>query len=220
MKALQGFMGRFESYRSLVGSTLWILSIQYFITQLFVASSWSRQYSLLHNTISDLGNTACGLYRDTFICSPSHSWMNASFIVLGLSMSIGSVLLRRQYAKNTGSTAGFWFMCLAGLGTAVVGLFPENTIGTLHVFGAALPFLVGNVALVILGYTLRIPHALRYYTLISGVIALAALILFLTHTYLGIGIGGMERITAYPQTIWLIVFGIYSICLPQRRTYG
>ena len=40
-------------------------------------------------------------------------------------------------------------------------------------------------------------------------LALLALILFATHTYLGLGAGTMERIAAYPETLWLIIFGAY-----------
>lgn len=195
----------------LLGSILWILSVQYFVAQFFVALAWAEPYSVLHNTISDLGNTACGLYDGGFVCSPSYGWMNASFAILGLSMSLGSLLLYRYYSKSAASATGFSFMCLAGVGTALVGIFPENTIGALHVTGAALPFLFGNVALVLFGFTLRLPRTLRYYTSISGFVALGGLLLFLTHNYLGLGTGGMERITAYPQTVWLIVFGVYSL---------
>jgi hypothetical membrane protein len=194
----------------LLGSIFWILSAQYFVTQFLVALRWAKPYSVLHNTISDLGNTTCGPYRSGFVCSPSHSWMNVSFIALGLSMILGSVLLYRRFAKNAAATIGFGCMSLAGVGTALVGIFPENTVSTLHIIGAALPFSVGNVALILFGCAIRMPRILRYFTVISGIVALAALLLFLTHTYLGIGIGGMERITAYPQTIWLIVFGVYS----------
>lgn len=195
----------------LLGSILWILNIQYFITQFFVALDWPKSYGVLHNTISDLGNTTCGLYRGDSVCSPSHSWMNLSFVALGLSMSLGSILMYRSYTKNLASATGFGCMFLAGLGTILVGIFPENTISVLHIIGATLPFLVGNLGLVVLGLTLHVPRALRYYTSISGLVALAGLLLFLSHTYLGIEIGGMERITAYPQTIWLIVFGIHSL---------
>jgi hypothetical membrane protein len=211
MQVLRAPKKNFETPYSLLGSILWILNIQYFIAQFFVALDWPKPYSVLRNTISDLGNTACGSYRDGLVCSPSHGWMNASFVALGLSMSLGSTLMYRQCARSAASAIGFGFMFLAGLGTALVGIFPENTASMIHIIGAALPFLVGNLALMILGFTLRMPRTLRYYTIISGLAALVALLLFLTHTYLGLGIGGMERITAYPQTIWLIVFGIYSL---------
>jgi hypothetical protein len=56
---------------------------------------------------------------------------------------------------------------------------------------------------------LPIPRPLRIYSLLTGAVALAGLALFVSHVYLGIGDGGMERVAAYPQPIWLIVCGLY-----------
>jgi hypothetical membrane protein len=106
-------------------------------------------------------------------------------------------------------------MELAGFGSALVGVFPENTISQFHILGASLVFILGNLALIILGLTLKLSSTMRKYTIGSGIVALIALILFFTHTYLGLGIGGTERITAYPQTIWLIVYGLYALRNPK-----
>jgi hypothetical membrane protein len=195
----------FTNHYPLVGPTFWIISLQYFITQIVVAAGWPWPYSWLNNTISDLGATAC----NPSVCSPYAAWMNASFIVLGCTMIAGSALIHQEFKKSRASALGFIFMGLAGFGTIMVGLFPVTTGGSLHTLGAALPFLIGNLGLVVLGLALDLPRNLKYYTLLSGLIALIALPLFYSHTYLGIGQGGMERIVAYPQTIWLIVFGLY-----------
>lgn len=192
-----------------IGPAMWMLSIQYYLIQVVVAASFRIHYSLAHNTISDLGNTACGNYGGRFVCSPLHSLMNASFIALGIFMAAGSLLIYQEFKKTTTTLVGFSFMAVAGIGTLLVGIFPENTINILHLTGALLPFFVGNVGIVVLGFALDIPKSLHVYTLATGFISLIALVFFVTHTYLGIGIGGMERITAYPQTMWLIVFGIY-----------
>lgn len=184
-------------------------SIQYFITMAVVGMAWATHYSILNNTISDLGNTACGVYSGRYVCSPLHAWMNASFIILGLTMAIGSILIYHEFRRTLASAVGFGCMALAGIGTIVVGLFAENTLSSLHEFGAALPFVVGNLALIILGLALDMPKLLRFYTLASGFISLTAFGFFITHHYLGLGIGGMERLVANLQTIWLIVFGIY-----------
>lgn len=192
-----------------VGPIMWMLSIQYFVVQIVVARAFLVQYSLANNTISDLGNTDCSLYSGRYVCSPLHSLMNASFITLGLFMMLGSLLIYQEFRETRQSLVGFSFMFLAGLGTLLVGLFPENTISDLHTFGAFLPFFVGNVGITILGAALQIPRSLRIYSLATGVISLIALIFFFIDHYLGLGIGGMERIVAYPQTVWLIVFGIY-----------
>lgn len=188
---------------------MWMLSIQYFTTQLMTALVWANPYSIRLNTISDLGNTACGIYNMQTVCSPLHNYMNASFILLGLFIVAGSLLIHQEFRETRGSAAGFFCMALAGVGTLVVGLFPENTISALHIAGATLPFVFGNVAMLILGTTLPVPKLLKIYTVTSGFVGLAGLVLLLSKHYLGLGDGGMERVTAYPQTIWLIAFGLY-----------
>lgn len=193
----------------LIGPGIWILSVQYFVIQIIVAFAYKTTYSLRFNTISDLGNSACSIYSGRYVCSPLHNLMNVSFILLGLIMASGSLLIYQEFKKDRATLIGFSFTAVAGLGTLIVGFFPENTISFLHTFGASLPFLLGNVALVIFSVSLAIPKLFRYYTFLSGILALIALIFFYTGHYLGLGIGGMERIVAYPQTLWLIVFGVY-----------
>lgn len=164
---------------------------------------------MLTNPISDLGNTACGIYDDRYVCSPLHDWMNASFILFGLTVTIGSVLLYHGFRQSIRSYTGFSMMALAGIGTVLVGAFPENGIGALHTLGAALPFLLGNLSLIILGLSLEIPRWFKYYTVTSGIIGLVALVFLVFQNYLGSGLGGLERVVVYPQTVWMITFGVY-----------
>jgi hypothetical membrane protein len=131
--------------------------------------------------------------------------MNASFILLGLAMTAGSVLLHREFR---GSRAGFSLMALAGVGAMLVGVFPEDTIYWAHIAGADLAFLLGNVALIVLGLTLRVSRWFSWYCIASGTVALVALVLFLTHHRFFWELGGMERLVAYPQTIWLVAFAV------------
>lgn len=195
-----------------LGPFLWLASIQYFITQIITAVAWVTTYSWWNNTISDLGNTACGMYGPLYVCSPLHMLMNTSFVVQGITTIAGAVLIRKQFGPSKLTTAGFACMALAGVGTILVGLFPENTIAILHIVGAALPFIFGNIGIVILGSVLKkLPKWLRIWGISTGALGLVGLVLFLFHIYLGQGIGGMERIVAYPQTIWMIVLGSYLL---------
>ena len=101
-------------------------------------------------------------------------------------------------------------MGLAGVGAVLVGIFPENTNGTMHKVGAGLAIGLGNVGIFILGAVLSgLPESMRRYMLVFSTISLTALVLFATHKSFGIGAGTMERVAAYPQTIWLITFGLY-----------
>lgn len=214
MRRIKIFTDRFP----LLGPLVWVLSIEYFIVQIVAASAWKFPYSWRFNTISDLGNTICGNQSGRQVCSPMHSLMNGAFVLLGLIMAIGSLLIYQEFREHRATLVGFSMMALGGLGTILVGLFPENTVAALHITGAALPFVFGNLSLVVLGVSLfKIAPVFKTYTIISGLVPLIALVLLLSRHYFGLGVGGMERLVSYPQVIWLVIFGSY-MSKSQYRT--
>ena len=158
-----------------LGPLIWFATLEYFVIQYIVAANWATPYSLLRNPISDLGNTGCGLYEGRHVCSPEHGLMNFAFVALGLLMAAGAPLIHQEFREHRLAVVGFGGMAIAGLGTVLVGLSPENVNHTVHVFGAAGPFLVGNVALVILSCTPTMPISVRALTGIAGVIGLVGL---------------------------------------------
>jgi len=194
-----------------LGAILYVSTIQYFLVQLLVSLRWSPPYSLSRNTISDLGNTVCGKFNGRHVCSPLHSLMNVSFVLLGLAMIGGSLLVCRYVSTSRAQTVGFMSVAVGGVGAVMVGIYPENTIPALHGIGASLPFLVGNIGLLVVGFSIGGPAALRVYTVLSGSVALIFLVFYAAGHYFGLGEGGIERVVAYPQTVWLIFFGIYLI---------
>jgi hypothetical membrane protein len=197
-----------------VGPAIFMLSVLYLLAQLVVARAWSPPYSFATNLISDLGNTACGRYHASYVCSPRHALMNAAFIFLGVVMVTGSALLSQEFtirskSNRTGAAGGFALVALGGFGAILVGSFPENTISALHVLGAGLSIGSGNVGILVLGRTLPLPAGMRAPMYAASVLSLAALLLFAAHEYLGLGAGTMERLAAYPETLWMLCFGIY-----------
>ena len=199
--------GRYQK----LGPILYVSSIQFFVVQIFVAMRWNPPYSLTRDTISDLGNTACGTFNARLVCSPLHGLMNVSFIVLGVAMAAGSVLISRQFASSRAATTGLAAMAISGVGVIIVGIFPENSIPAFHGLGAAIPFTVGNAALIIMATAPMMPMVLRLYSFLSGALAILALVGYSSHHYLGLGEGGIERVVAYPQTVWLIVIGLFLL---------
>src|SRR3954471_20291531 len=102
-------------------------------------------------------------------------------------------------------------------GAVLVGILPEDSIFWAHIAGQDLAFVFGNIALIIFGFTLRFPRWFRWYSIASGVVALTALVLFLSHHRFFLGLGGMGRVVAYPLIIWLVVAGLYA-ALTRHRT--
>ena len=213
-------------HKFLIGSTLWILSIQYFIIEYIVQRAWSPvPYSLRFNTISDLGATVCGNLPviGTFACSPLHALINSSFVLNGVLAIAGLYLLRSIFPKHQAVSLALLLIALGSLGTIGVGVFPENENIVPHMISAGIVFILGNLGLLLLGkklYQLQWHKKYARLTMFLGALGLSALVILpLTLSPLG-GIGVMERIVAYPVTIWVIVSGILIVRSELRLDYS
>jgi hypothetical membrane protein len=207
--------GRLHDAHPSLGPAIFVSAAIYFVVQIIVAWVFIPSYSLVTNSISDLGETSCGGYGSPGMCSPRWWLMDyAGFFLLGLIMVIGSALLYHEFTERVPrerrtAMFGFSLMALAGLGSILVGFFPENENRNMHIIGAFLAIAIGNIAILVLGAGLTLPESMRRSMLIFSSLALAALLCFASHKSFGIGRGMMERIAAYPVTIWLIAFGLY-----------
>lgn len=199
-----------------IGAGLWAINIQYFIVQIVAAAAWTTPFSLRTNYISDLGNTVCGMYNHRYVCSPDHMLTNSSFIILGVTQLLGAMVLMRLPQTSRFARVGYATVIVAGIGTTFVGLFPENTVAIFHTLGATMPFLVGNLSPFLIARGNRSwPTWLRRYSYCSTAVGLGALVFFMTGHYGWLDAGGIERVVAYPQTIWLIIVG-FNFLLRRR----
>ena len=212
-----------DAYPSL-GPAIFTVASLYFLVQVIAAWVFVPSYSLVTNSISDLGETSCGGYGSG-MCSPRWWLMDyVGFLVLGVVMVIGSALLYHEFTERPprerrAAMVGFSLVALAGFGSILVGFFPENENRTMHIIGAALAIGVGNIAILVLGVVLILPESMRRSMLLFNSVALVAAVCFASHRYFGIGHGTMERVAAYPVTIWLISFGLYIWRFHPKRSH-
>jgi hypothetical membrane protein len=201
-----------------LGAVCWLLApIQYLVLQIIAAAAWTRPYSWFDNYISDLGNTACGPFSATptapsYVCSPLHAVMNSSFVIAGVLTVLGAILLwrGRYWVRRTLVAVGLCLMIGNGLGKLAVGLAPENENIALHALGA-LNIPIGSIAIVLLGLAmLKTTRVIGIFSLVVGVLGFVSFVLFVGGHYLGLGIGGMERLAEYPAEIWLGVLGVVA----------
>jgi hypothetical membrane protein len=164
---------------------------------------------LIDNRVSDLGSTACGrTVANTLICSPLHAVMNMTFVLTGVLILIGLFPTRLVWPRRRLATWGLVLLAVAGAGTMLVGLSPENVNVVLHVIGA-LNIPAGNLAMILLGLAIwRDRHGMARFSVAAGVVGLLGMLAgpFLV-ILTGHGGGLAERIALYPLIIWLIVFG-------------
>jgi hypothetical membrane protein len=201
--------GRLTDMRSATarfGAACWVLAAVAFVAaHLVVQAAWIQPYSWVNHNISDLGNVTCGLWGDDrrYVCSPRHAWMNAALVVSGLLLTAGVLLLRRYWRTRTAPT----LLLAATLAWVLVGFVPADVHLEWHLLGAVLIFFAGNVGLLLAGRS-GWPAPLRRFAVVTGVLGLAAAALHLSGTYLGLGMGGTERVTAFAVPVWMAAAGL------------
>lgn len=200
--------------RAVGGAVAWISIAQYFVVEELVRRSWTLPYSRRANYISDLGALTCGRYKGRQICSPDHASMNLSFGLVGAAIGVGALLVRRRQPAVLSIPTTALYVA-AGAGSVVVGLFPEDTIGALHVLGTGVFFVGANLGHVLLGTRLR-RRGSRYGTVLAvvGAVGLVGTVLTATGVSLGAGIGLVERVVVYGADGGFIVTGLLLLGSP------
>jgi hypothetical membrane protein len=94
-----------------------------------------------------------------------------------------------------------------------VGVFTENS-EPMHSIASLLVFLFGSLSAIYSFRVMKLPLSLI--SIFLGVMSLSALVLFAAQQYLGLGVGGMERMIMYPILMWTIGFSGYLFAFPEK----
>lgn len=207
------------------GLLLLVASVQFVLGMAVTQLGWTTPYSLSTNYISDLGAVHCGPIGGIdprYVCSPWHLVFDSSIVILGLLTLAAVVLLWRFLGPGALSALGLILLALSGVGAMGVGFSPEDVNLTIHQLSALIAFACGNTALILLGAVLwRHLHFGAAYGLLSVILGLVgwfALILFLTHHFWPLGVGGYERLTVAPTLLWAAVVGAKLLVRPRAAT--
>jgi hypothetical membrane protein len=224
-----GFLPDIASTREYFGAWAKLSVLQYFIAEAAVIGAWGGpvRYDRSTGYISDLGAIHCGVYEDRNVCSPLHTVMNASFVVQGLGMVLGALLLSSALlciAARPGVRIAVgpgyrrpWFTAvaakgltlIAGTGTIIVGLVPEDSgLSFLHLTGALMFFIGGAFALLFLGVLWLRQSPLGWFILTCGAASFSALVIGGITRMDVPEPGTLERFMGYPITIGLATVGL------------
>jgi hypothetical membrane protein len=195
-----------------LGAVAWIWTGVYFPVQLVVALAWPQPYSIVSNTISDLGATGCGQsthspWHDVFVCSPLHPLMNLGFVFVGVMTAAGAILTWRSWAGGQLARIALIGAILSGVGGVLIGFAPSDIMPSLHGAGVLLQ-LPGVIAPLVMGLGLRKERpALSVFSLTVGGVGIVGTVLFAMQPPAG-AIGIWERIALEPFTVWTTVLGL------------
>lgn len=191
--------------RTLAGALFFVAAAQFLVGMLFAEALYPG-YSISGNYISDLGATCPNSSPFTnfagtcVIQQPTANIFNGSAILLGALLVLAAYLLWRFLGGKVFAV----LVLLTGIGAVGVGVFPE-TAPLAHEITSDVAFLFAGVS-AIWAYRLTKP-LFSYFSVVLGVVCLAAIILFTAGVTLGLGVGGMERMIVYPVILWAVGFG-------------
>jgi hypothetical membrane protein len=216
-----------------LGAVFWILCLEFFVGQAVAQAAWHTPYSMVTNSISDLGNTACGTWPPasanlgrlglsaSYVCSPLHSVMNASFIAAGVLILLGVYLTRSVWPRRRLTTWGMVLLAVAGVGKITVGLVPENTVILLHFLGALAGILGALVGILLLGLaTWSTRRGVAVASLALALIGLLGPVITKVATGGLRDYGLFERLTEGSIFAWLALTGVVFLLAPRPRPAG
>ncbi len=206
-------------------AAMWIASAAVYVGSEAIAASAFPGYSYATNYISDLGIPTVGEYDGRPIDSPLSAVMNFGFIAHGAFFFAGAALAALAVGPGRRAARGV-FVAAAGahlLGSVLIGVVPGSSesvasgaIG-LHVLGAGLAIVGGNLASVTAGVTggrFGFPRGYRIFSALAGAVGILSVVA------LQLDLGGLpdgvwERASVYAITAWELVTAV-SI-LRRRR---
>ena len=195
------------SNASKAGVAIFLGAVQFSIG-LILAEIYYPSYNVSTNYVSDLGAT-CPTLQTCVINQPTSMIFNSSIVLLGLLILVGAYFLQRAFHWKPATA----MIALAGIGALGVGLFPETT-GVWHSIFSLIVFLFAGLAALVTARFQKKP--MFYFSVILGLLTLAALVLYVGGIYLGLGAGGMERMVVYPVLVWSVGFGGHMMAIDER----
>jgi hypothetical membrane protein len=178
------------------GACAWLLTLQFFVVEA-IAAARVPGYSYATDTISALGGLA----------SPAHRLMDASFVLQGVLILTGALLLRPAL-RGRGARVAPILLAVSAVGVVLVGIFPLDTYTRMHAAGAVLHLVGAGLGLLALAYGLRPrSEALGTTVVLLGLVSTAMTVFFLVGVTDYLGRGGTERGAAYALPIALALTG-------------
>jgi hypothetical membrane protein len=190
---------------ALVAAGLWGAAGVVWLAFEAITASAFPGYSYATNYISDLGVPEVAVFEGRAIDSPLSALMNTAFIAQGLLL-LGGVVLALHASRGIRGGGRRWILSIAtihAVGMLLVGVFhgsqvnAESGLLLLHVLGAALAIVTGNVTAILIGSGSRHAGAPSWYRVASialGIVGLVSLVMLI--------VTGSTSLVTLPEAVW------------------
>lgn len=171
-------------------------------------------YSFRNTSISDLQAIYCGSLGGQPVCSPGYLFANAAVFLAGACLMAGVLRGWRVWAEWGTGSRGLWLLILGGAGAAANAFTPADVTLVGDGVTAYIAFVGANLGLVVLSRHLSASNGrngFSLYSYASGVVGLAALLVYSLGLYGALGNGGIEWVITLPIILWMGVWGVALI---------
>jgi len=221
-KAVMVADGETKGGRVSLAGTLLFISGVWGLLSITIAESLTPGYNVSSGTVSGLGTPYFSGVCNTLPGCAAPIQPGSAVIVFSFLLS-GGLLLWSGYLLR-GATSHKLF----GLGVLVAGVLlvlvgvsylplylgatasgPVGAAYDLHVVSAIGVFVLAIILMISSYRITRRPF--KHFSLVLGLVALVSLPLFGSGNYLGLGLGGIERVLIYSVEAWIIGLGAYLL---------
>jgi hypothetical membrane protein len=192
------FQSRIMNYdNKKVAGLLGFVAIVQTVLVIFICEVLYSNYNVGQQYISDLGNWS--------LASNYAAIFNTSMVLAGI-LGIASAYFIQQAFKNRLFTS---LLMINAFCTILIGVFAEDISMPAHGISALISLIVGLGATFMTYKFVKLP--LSYAAIILGGVTVFAVVIQASGNYLGLGLGGIERLEIYPSLLWGLVFDAYLI---------
>ena len=185
-----------------IAGLLFIVAVVQYVLAIVISEAIYPSYSVMGQMVSELG--------DWSFAGNNAAIFNTSAILWSIFFIAGAFFIHRIF-KNKLFTS---LLVICGIGSLIPGFVALNISFEVHALFAMVAFISASASAIMSYKFVKSP--LSYISVILGVLTLSAMGLFMlgqgdSGFFLGIGLGGMERIALYPILFWMLGFGGYLI---------
>ena len=182
--------------KKIAGLLGFVATVQ-FVLVVFICEALYSGYDVGQQYISDLGNwSLAGNYAAIF---------NVSMFLAGM-LGFASAYFMQKAFRNRLFTS---LLMINTVCTMLIGVFAEDISMPVHGISALINLISGLGAGFMTYKFVKSP--LRYAPIIFGGVMIMAIIIQASGNYLGLGIGGIERLEVFPSLLGGIAFDAYII---------
>jgi len=191
------------------GLLSWMALLVYFPAEMLIISRTTKPYSIMNQAMSDLGVLSCG--SDTYplavyeICSPMAHEMNIIFILAGMLIATGAVLLHRFWGNSRWTVSATILFVIYGIGYTLSGVYPADVNFWAHTLPSLPTMFVHFPAMYFISKAIKDKWpGLSRFTLICMMISALSLILII----IGFPAGLMQRLVYFSAWFWMSMTAI------------